>query len=92
MRTNETKNKINEIKKWEEKSKWKDLIYKASKCNYDFQQFETIKNFGESTYTGKVNTDKAKMDQFIKKIGRDIDQKQEKLELKNNTYENVYSL
>ena len=70
MRINESKNKINEFKKWEEKSKWKDLIYKASKYKYDFQQFETIKDFGESTYTGKVNTDKAKMDQFIKKIGR----------------------
>ena len=42
MRTNEFKNEIFEIKKWEEKIKRKELIYKPNKCIYDFQQFETI--------------------------------------------------
>ena len=34
MRTNEIKNEIDEIKKWEEKIKRKDLIYKAKKYKY----------------------------------------------------------
>ena len=42
MRINEFKNEIFEIKKWEEKIKRKELIYKPNKCIYDFQQFETI--------------------------------------------------
>ena len=46
MRTNEIKNEINEIKKWEEKIKRKDLIYKANKYKYDFQKCETIRSFG----------------------------------------------
>ena len=42
MRTNEIKNEIGEIQKWEEKIKRKDLIYKPNKYKYDFQQYETI--------------------------------------------------
>ena len=52
-----------EIKKWEEKIKRKDLIYKVNKYKYDFQQYETIRYFGESIYTGKSNIDEAEMDQ-----------------------------
>ena len=63
MRTNEIKNEIDEIKKWEEKIKRKDLIYKANKYKYDFQSYETIRSFGESIYTGKINTDESEMDQ-----------------------------
>ena len=39
MKTNEIKNEIDEIKKWEEKIKAKDLIYKVNKCKYGFQHF-----------------------------------------------------
>ena len=42
MRNNETKNEIGEIKKQEEKITRKDLIYKANKYKYNFQQYETI--------------------------------------------------
>ena len=42
MRNNETKNEIDEIKKQEEKIKRKDLIYKANKYKYNFQQYEAI--------------------------------------------------
>ena len=58
------------LKKWEEKVKWKDLIYKANKYNYDFQQFEMIRSFGESIYTGKINIDEAEIDQsdLLKKL------------------------
>ena len=30
---------------------------------YDFQQFETIRSFGDSIYTGKISIDEAEMDQ-----------------------------
>ena len=30
---------------------------------YDFQQFQTIRSFGDNIYTGKINTDEAEMDQ-----------------------------
>ena len=63
MRTNEIKNEINEIKKWEEKIKRKDLIYKANKYKYDFQKYEAIRSFGVSIYIGKINIDEAEMDQ-----------------------------
>ena len=53
MRTNEIKNEVDEIKIWEEKIKRKDLIYKANKYKYDFQQYETIISFGESIHTAK---------------------------------------
>ena len=54
-RTNEIKNEIDEIRKWEEKSKRNDLKYKTNKYLYDFQQFETTRSFGHSIYTGKIN-------------------------------------
>ena len=54
-RTNEIKNEIDEIRKWEEKSKRKDLKYKTNKYLYDFQQFETTRSFGHSIYTYKIN-------------------------------------
>ena len=63
IRTNEIKNEIDEITEWEEKIKRKDLKYKANKYLYDFQQFETIKFFGDSVYTGKVNIYEAEIDQ-----------------------------
>ena len=63
MRANEIKNEIYEIKKWEEKSRGKDLKYETNKYVYDIQQFETIRSFGDSIYTGKININQAEMDQ-----------------------------
>ena len=37
----------------------KNLKYETN----DFQKFETIKSFGNSIYTGKINIDEAEMDQ-----------------------------
>ena len=54
-RTNEIKNEIDEIKKWEHKIKRKDWKYEKNKHIYDFQQFETIISFGDSIYTGKIS-------------------------------------
>ena len=63
MRIYEINNKINEIRKWEEEIKRKDLKCKTNKYLYDFQQFETIRSFGDSIYTGKINIDEPEMDQ-----------------------------
>ena len=63
MRTNEIRNEIDEIKKWEEKIKQKDLKYQTNNYLYHFRQFETIKSFGDSIYAGKTNIDEADMDE-----------------------------
>ena len=67
MRTNEIINEIDEIKKWEEKTKWKDLKYETNKYIYDFQQFGTINLLLiillVIIFTGTISVDKAEMDQ-----------------------------
>ena len=62
VRTNEIKNEIHEIKKWEEKVRRKDVIFKANKYKYDFQQYETIRSFGDTIYNGKTNKGEAEID------------------------------
>ena len=62
MRTDEIKNEIDEIRKWEEKDKEKDLKYKTNKYLYDFQEFETIRSLCDSIYAGKINIDETEMD------------------------------
>ena len=47
MSTDEIKNEIDEFRKWEEKIERKDLKYKTNKFLYNFQQFETIRSFGD---------------------------------------------
>ena len=63
MRTNEIKNEIYEIKKWEEKIKQEDLKYKTKKYTYDFQQYETLWSYDESIYTCKAIIVEVKEDQ-----------------------------
>ena len=63
MRTDDINNEKFEIRKRKEKIKWKELKYKTNKYLYDFQQFEVIRFFGDSIYTGKINIDEAEMDQ-----------------------------
>ena len=53
MRTNEIKNEIDKIKKCEEKIKRRSLKYETK--IYDFQQYETIRIFGDTIYTRKAN-------------------------------------
>ena len=65
MRTNETKNEIYEIRKWEEVIKREDLKYETTKHRFDFQQFKTIRSFGDSIYNGKINIKEAKLKQDI---------------------------
>ena len=57
MRTNEIKNEIDEIKKWEDKIKRKELKYETNKDIYDVQQFGTIRSFGGNICTGKISID-----------------------------------
>ena len=52
-----------DIKNFEENINWKDLIYKAGKYKYDFQQYETRRSFSESIYIGETNTEEDKTDQ-----------------------------
>ena len=60
MRTNEIKNEIDETKKWKEMiKKKKDLKYETNKHRFDFQQFKTVRPFGDSVHNGKTNIKKA---------------------------------
>ena len=63
MGTNEIKNEVNEIKKWEEKIRRKDLVSKTNKYKYDSQQYDTISSFRDNVYTGKIDIDNADIDQ-----------------------------
>ena len=62
MITNEIKDEIYEIKKWEERTKRGDFKCKIKHCVYDFQQYETIRSFGDNIYTGKINIDETEKD------------------------------
>ena len=65
MITNEIKNKTDEIKKWEEIIKRKNLKYETNKNRFDFKQFKTIRFFGDNIYNGKINIKETKMKQAI---------------------------
>ena len=84
IKNNEIKNELDEIKEWEEKIKWKDLIYRANKYKYDFQQHETIKYFGESISAGKISIEEA---EWIKRTTEDKNKKRNTLEKVNALYE-----
>ena len=98
MRTNETKNEIDQIIKWEEKIKWKNFKYKTNKYLYDFQQFETIRSFGDCLYTGKINIDEAEMDQsnlldnMVKFNNKSKPKTKEGKAKKQNTFDSVNAL
>ena len=73
MRNEEIKNEIDEIKKWKNNIKRKDLKYETN----DFQKSETIKSFDNNIYTDEISINEAEMDltnalfdteDFIKKI------------------------
>ena len=54
---NENKKEINKIKTIEERFVRKDLIYETNKYVFNFQQFKTIKSFGESIFSCKITLD-----------------------------------
>ena len=84
-----------EIRKWEEKIERKSLKYKTNKCLCDFQQFETIRSFGDSIYAGKINIDEAKIDQrnllenIVKFNKKSISKTKESKTKKKNTFDSV---
>ena len=47
MGNNEIENEIDDIKKSKKKIYRKDLIYRENKNEYGFQQYETIRSFGD---------------------------------------------
>ena len=55
---------VYEIKKWEDKLKRNEFKYEINRFVFDalafwlhFQQFETIRSFGDRIYTGKICLD-----------------------------------
>ena len=90
--------RTNEIKKWQEKIKRKDMENMGQKYIHDFQQYETIRSFGESIYTCKINTDEAEMDQsnLLKELVEFNDKSRprtaEGKDKKRNTYKSTYAL
>ena len=63
MRTNTIKNEKDEIEKQENKIKRNYLKYEKNEYIFDFQQFETVRSFGDNIYTGKISIDAAQIDQ-----------------------------
>ena len=65
MKNDEIKNEIYEIKKWEnEINRIYIYIYIYIYIFiYIFQQYDKVRSFGDSTYTGKISIDEAEMDQ-----------------------------
>ena len=91
MRNNEIKNEIDEIKQ-------KNLIYKANKYKYDFQQYETMRSLNESFYTVKINIDEVKINQsnLLKNSVKFTDKSRPRTVeckgKKRNTYESAHAL
>ena len=87
MKNSEFKNEKDEIKNWKNKIKRNNLNYETNKYIFGFQQFETIKSFGDGIYTDKINIDGAEIDQnnllenFVN-FNKNVSQDQKKTELK----------
>ena len=87
MKNSEFKNEKDEIKNWKNKIKRNNLNYETNKYIFGFQQSETIKSFGDSIYTDKINIDGAEIDQnnllenFVN-FNKNVSQDQKKTELK----------
>ena len=98
IRNNKIKNKWDKITEWEEKIKRKGLICKTNEYKYDFQQYETIRSFGESIYAGKSSTDEAEqyqsnlLENIIEFNEKSRPRTKEGKDKKRNTYESAYVL
>ena len=86
------------LKKWEEKVKLKDLKCETKKYTCDFEQYETIRYFGDSFYTRKANIVKTEEDQsnLLKNIVEFNDKyrpmSKEGKDKIGNTYESAHDL
>ena len=84
-------NELYDLKKWQVKIKRKDSKYRANNTNtYDFQQYDTIRSFGDNIYPDKINVDEAEMDQT--NLLENILEFNEGKNKKVSTYESVYTL
>ena len=98
MRTDEIKNKINDIKKWEKKIKRKDLKYETNRYKFVFQRFETLRSFGDSIYNGKVRIDEAEMEQtnllenIVNFSNKSKPRSKRDKDKKQNTYDSINAL
>ena len=63
MRTNEIKDEIDEIKKWDKKINRKDWKYDIKKYVYGIQQFESVRSFGDSIFSNEIVMVEAEEDQ-----------------------------
>ena len=63
--SSEIKNKVDEIKEYEENINRKNIIYNSSKESFDFNTFKTIKTFGEDIYNSKITIIEADQEQVI---------------------------
>ena len=54
---------MNQIKKWREKTKRKNLKHETKTYVYDFQQYETVRSFGDSICARKINIVEVEGDQ-----------------------------
>ena len=61
--SDEAKEEINKVKEIEKNVDIEKLLYEATKKTYDFRIFNTIRNFGEGIYNGKITSEKADKDQ-----------------------------
>ena len=93
MKNNEVENDIDEIGKWKEKIKRKDLKYETKKNVYDFQKFEAIRYFVNNICTGNININEAEIDQSnLLEIMVEFNDKSKQMKGKNknrDTYESV---
>ena len=84
-------NELYDLKKWQVKIKRKDSKYRTNNNNtYDFQQYDTIRSFGDNIYPDKINADEAEMDQT--NLLENILEFNEGKNKKVSTYESVYTL
>ena len=61
--SSEIKNKVDEIKEYEENINRKHMIYNSSKESFDFNTFKTIRTFGEDIYNNKITIIEADQEQ-----------------------------
>ena len=61
--TNEIKDELSKIKRYENKAIRDNLFYDLSKKPFDFRTFKTIRSLGDDIYNKRVNIDEADQEQ-----------------------------
>ena len=63
MKTNEIKDELRKIKRYENKAISHNLFYDLIKKPFDFRTFKTIRSLGDDIYNKRVNIDEADQEQ-----------------------------